>query len=91
MSENDEEKGEYLTVRQALDYLAEKWGFESYSLEAFRTLRSRKKIKPDLSAENASFWKRETLDNIPKPDKSKPRPTRRKKTEQNEDHSEKAA
>lgn len=88
---NDEEKGGYLTVRQAVAYLAEKWGLESYSLDAFRALRSRKKIKPDLSAENASFWKRETLDAIPKPDKSRPRPKRKKKAGQHEDDSEKAA
>lgn len=91
MSENDEKKGDYLTVDEACAYLAEKWGIESYSQEAFRALRSRKKIKPDLGTKNASFWKRETLDAIPKPDRSAPRPREKKTEQRNAGDSEKAA
>lgn len=89
MSENGGR--EYLTAGEAAQYLADKWGIEAYSTTAFRMLRSRWHIEPDRLVGNVSLWKPETLDKIPKPDKSKPRPKRRKKTEQNEDDSEKAA
>lgn len=79
MSESDENRKEYLTASQATKYLAKKWGFESYSVGAFRVLRFRYKLKPDYLTENASLWLPETLDKIPKPDRSKPRPKRGKK------------
>lgn len=67
---------EYLTAREAAKYLAERWGFQSYSVIAFRVYRNRLGIEPDLSAENASLWRRETLDKIPKPrPKGRPRGT----------------
>lgn len=78
------EKGEkrYLTARQAVHYLAEKWGMESYSMGAFRIYRLRHKLKPDLGTENASLWLPETLDNIPKP---RPRGRPRGTTQQHEE------
>lgn len=89
---SDENKGrEYLTAGEAARYLARKWGIESYSTTAFRLLRHRWDLQPDRLVGSMSLWKPETLDKIPKPDRSKPRPKRRRKTEQNEDNSEKAA
>lgn len=78
-----DQKKEYYTAREAAQYLAKKWGIESYSADAFRLLRWRAEqagqgIEPDLDLGNGSLWKAETLDTIPKPDRSKPRPTRRK-------------
>ena len=89
MSENGGR--EYLTAGEAAHYLADKWGIKSYSTTAFRMLRKRWELKPDRLVGNMSLWKPETLDKIPKPDKSKPRPSRRKKIERHEDHSEEAA
>lgn len=80
------DKKDYYTASEAAQYLAEKWGLESYSVDAFRLLRWRAKeqgneIEPDLDLGNGSLWKPETLDAIPKPDRSKPRP-KRKHTQQ---------
>jgi hypothetical protein len=69
-----------LDAGQAAQYLAEKWGMESYSTEAFKMLRHRRSIEPAIPLKNASLWRKADLDLIPKPDRSKPRP-RRKKTE----------
>jgi hypothetical protein len=69
---------DYYTAGEAARYLAQKWGIESYSTTAFRLLRWRWNIQPDMHLGNASLWKLETLDAIPKPDRSKPRPKQRK-------------
>lgn len=79
---------EYLTAREAVQYLAKKWGIESYTMGAFRVYRLRHKLEPDLSTENTSLWKRETLDSIPKPG-PKGRPKRTE--QQHEDDTDKAA
>ena len=73
---------EYLTSGEAATYLARKWGIESYSTTAFRLLRHRWKFQPDLIAGKVLLWKPETLDKIPKPDRSKPRPKRKKSEQQ---------
>lgn len=78
----------YLTAREAVQYLAKKWGIESYSLEAFRVYRFRHHLEPDLSTENTSLWTRKTLDTIPKP---RPRGRPKEDKKQHEDDSEKAA
>ena len=69
---------DYYTAGEAARYLAQKWGIESYSTTAFRLLRWRWHIHPDMHLGNASLWKQETLDAIPKPDRSKPRPRKGK-------------
>lgn len=71
---NMQKQRDYYTAGEAARYLAQKWGIESYSTTAFRLLRWRWKIQPDMHLGNASLWKQETLDAIPKPDRSKPRP-----------------
>lgn len=82
---------EFLNGREAVRYLAERWGMESYSLEAFRVYRSRLDLEPDLGTENASFWRKETLDAIPKPKpRGRPRGTKRTKRHA-EEQSEEAA
>lgn len=86
-----EEKEKYYTAGEAAKYLAEKWGIESYSTTAFRLLRWRRELKPDIDAGNASLWRKETLDAIEKPDRSKPRPSRKKRDSQNVTDEEKAA
>ncbi|MBV9691897.1 MAG: hypothetical protein JO202_19550 [Ktedonobacteraceae bacterium] len=75
---DEQKKKEYYTAGEAAQYLAEKWGIESYSTTAFRLLRWRWNLQPDMHLGNASLWKQETLDAIPKPDRSKPRPKRGK-------------
>lgn len=74
---NEEEQ--LLEANDAVKYLAQRWGIESYSLEAFRMLRYRWHIKPALSSKTSSFWRKSDLDNIPKPDRSRPRGKRVKK------------
>ncbi len=69
---------DYYTAGEAAQYLAKKWGIESYSTTAFRLLRWRWGLQPDMHLGNASLWKQETLDAIPKPDRSKPRPKKEK-------------
>ena len=64
---------DYYTAGEAAQYLAKRWGIESYSTTAFRLLRRRWNLQPDMHLGNASLWKQETLDAIPKPDRSKPR------------------
>lgn len=78
----EEGEKEYLPVRKAVKYLANKWGFESYTVGAFRIYRKRLGIEPDLGTENASLWKPETLDKIPKP---RPRGRPRGTTQQHEE------
>jgi hypothetical protein len=70
---------DYYTAGEAAQYLAKKWGIESYSTTAFRLLRRRWELQPDMHLGNASLWKQETLDAIPKPDRSKPRPKKEKR------------
>jgi hypothetical protein len=71
---------DYYTAGEAAQYLAKKWGIESYSTTAFRLLRWRWELQPDMHLGNASLWKQETLDAIPKPDRSKPRPKKEKRS-----------
>jgi hypothetical protein len=75
MSENEE----FLDSAQAVKYLAERWGIDSYSRDAFRALRSRWKIKPTVGGRTATFWRKSDLDKIPKPDRSRPRNKRAEK------------
>lgn len=77
-----EEEDKLYTAGEAAQYLADKWGIKSYSTTAFRLLRRRWELKPDKLINNASLWKKETLDAIPKPDRSRPRPKRKKTGEQ---------
>lgn len=81
---------DYLTAGEAAKYLAKKWGIESYSTSAFRLLRWRRHLQPDIDAGTASLWKKETLDAIEKPDRSRPRPARKKKPEE-DSHLDEAA
>src|SRR5579885_916653 len=78
------EEKEYYDAGEAVVYLAKRWGMESYSVDAFKMLRHRRGIKPDIEAKTASLWKKSTLDTIEKPDRGgqrpyAPRPGRRKK------------
>lgn len=68
-----EEEQQLLEANEAVKYLAQRWGIESYSLEAFRMLRYRHHIKPALSSRTSTFWRKSDLDKIEKPDRSKPR------------------
>lgn len=69
-----------MDANEAAEYLAKRWGLESYSIDAFKQLRMRRKdIQPDLAARRATFWKKSTLDKIEKPDRSRPRGPRQKK------------
>jgi hypothetical protein len=70
---------DYYTAGEAAQYLAKKWDIRSYSTTAFRLLRWRWDLQPDMHLGNASLWKQETLDAIPKPDRSKPRPKKEKR------------
>lgn len=71
---------EYLTGSEAAAYLADRWNIPSYSTEAFRVLRFRMKLQPDIDLPpNTTLWKKETLDQVQKPDRSKPRGKREKK------------
>jgi hypothetical protein len=84
MTENEKE---YYDAGEAVIYLAKKWGMKSYSVDAFKMLRHRRGIKPDIEAKTASLWKKSTLDTIEKPDRGgqrsyAPRPNRRKKSQQ---------
>jgi len=90
LKEGEGEK-EFLTAHEAVQYLAEKWGVESYSVGTFRAYRRRHELKPDLGTENASLWRRETLDRIPKPNMGRPRGTTRSKKQHAEEKSEEAA
>ncbi len=77
-SNNGNEDEELLEASAACEFLTELWGLEEpYSLVAFRSLRFRYGIKPALAAKRATFWKKSQLRNIPRPDKGKPRPSRR--------------
>lgn len=66
---------ELLAGAEAAKYLAEKWGIASYSPTAFRMLRKRWKIAPDLviPGNPVPLWRKSTLDKIPKPDRTRPR------------------
>lgn len=70
-----------IDASEAAQYLAKRWGIASYSIDAFKQLRLRHNIKPALASKTATFWRKSDLDKIPKPDRSRPRPSRRKKTE----------
>ena len=69
---------ELMDAPQAVQYLAQKWGIESYSVAAFKTLRHRWKLQPALASPKATFWRKSDLDKIPKPSRSNPRPLRRR-------------
>jgi hypothetical protein len=68
-----------IDASEATRYLAQKWGIPSYSMDAFKQLRLRHHIKPALSSKTATFWRKSDLDQIPKPDRSRPRGKRVKK------------
>ncbi len=74
---------ELLDSRRASEYLAQKWGLDSWSLPAFKMHYKRwgklLGIQPAAASKSATFWRRSDLDKLPKPDKSRPRPSRRKK------------
>lgn len=67
-----------LSAGEAARYLAKKWGRESYSVEAFRMLRHRWGLKPAEQFGTETKWRRGDLDKIQEPDRSKPRPRRKK-------------
>ena len=75
---DEQYKKDYYPAGEAVRYLAAKWGLESYSTTAFRLLRWRRDLKPDMHLGNASLWKQETLNAIPKPDRAQPRKRRGK-------------
>lgn len=79
MSESKDEP--LMDANQAAEYLAKRWGLESYSIQAFKQLRMRKGIRPDLAARRATFWRKSTLDKIEKPDRSQPRGKRKEHTD----------
>lgn len=72
---------QFLEANDAVKYLAERWGVESYSLDAFRMLRWRYHIKPALSSRTSTFWRKSDLDKIPKPDRTRSRGKRLKKSD----------
>ncbi len=74
------EEKEFYDAGEAAKYLAAKWGLPSYSSTAFKMLRIRRKIEPDIKTSNATLWKRETLEAIAPPDRHRSRPGRRKKS-----------
>jgi hypothetical protein len=78
------DKEELIDASEAVKYLAERWGMPSYSLDAFKQLRLRHKIKPALSSRTSTFWRKSDLDSIPKPDRSRPRGKRVKKNDEGE-------
>lgn len=82
---------ELLDGREAAQYLARKWGMESYSIDAFRMLRYRYQIKPALSSKTATFWRTSDLDLIPKPSRNNPRPKRAKKNDEGDEEDEEKA
>lgn len=70
---------EWLEASDAAQYLAEKWGIPSYSTEALKKLRQRRGLQPGLSGKTSTFWRKSELDQISKPDRSRPRGPRKKK------------
>jgi hypothetical protein len=65
---------ELLTTEQAIEYLKERWGIASFTMNAFRQYRHRHKIKPSISLQkNASLWRRSDLDSLPPIDETKRR------------------
>ena len=74
-----DEHEELLEAGEAAEYLAKKWKIEHYSIDAFKMLRHRWGLQPVLLTKNASLWRKSDLDKIPKPDRNRPRPGRRKK------------
>lgn len=68
-----------LTAGEAAEYLAKRWGRESYSVDAFKQLRHRWGLKPAMHIQNATLWRRSDLDNIPEPSRNNPRPKARHK------------
>lgn len=79
---NENNPNELLTAGEAAEYLAQRWGRESYSQTAFKMLRHRWNLQPAHHAGNATLWRRSDLDKIPEPDRSKPRGRRTKETKQ---------
>lgn len=77
----DSDDNRLLEASEAVKYLAERWGVESYGIVAFRSLRFRHNIQPTLQAKNTTFWKKSDLDQIPKPDRSRPRGKRTRKSD----------
>ncbi len=69
---------ELVDSKEAVEYLAKRWGKESYSLGAFRSLRFRYNLKPALATHSATFWRKSDLDKIPMPDRRKQRGKKRK-------------
>jgi hypothetical protein len=84
---NEEQFEELLDGSEAAQYLAKRWGIESYSIDAFRMLRYRYNIKPVLSSKTATFWRTSDLDAIPQPSRHNPRPKRTKKNTSGDDGS----
>jgi len=70
---------------QAIQYLRDKWGpkFANWSEDSFKHYRLKYGVRPILGA----YFTREQLDGLPMPDRSKPRPSRRKKSQQAGDDS----
>lgn len=85
MTEHEEDT--LMEVGEAVIYLAKKWGMQSYKVSAFKTLRYRWGIEPDFSARKTTFWRRSTLDRIPKPDRNKSRGPRKRVKDAEEDSS----
>ncbi len=73
------EQEEWLEASDAAQYLADKWGIPSYSTEALKKLRQRRGLQPGLSGKTATFWRKSELDQISKPDRSRPRGPRKKR------------
>ena len=81
---------EYLSSKQAVEYLAEKWGMASYSEKSFRALVALRGVKPDIGeGRGAKYWTKSTLDLLHKPSKSNPRksaPKRRRGKDHTAEH-----
>lgn len=68
---------EEMNAEQAAEYLRQKWGLPTFTVDAFRQYRYRRNIKQQGKAKfpNSSVWRRSYLDQLPAPDKTKRRKT----------------
>jgi hypothetical protein len=70
-----ENPDEPMNAEEAAEYLRQKWGLPTFSVDAFRQYRYRRKIKQQgrTKLPNSSLWRRSYLDQLPEPDKTKRR------------------
>lgn len=85
MTENHDEEEEYLSAGEAAQFLAQQWGVPDYKRSAFKMLRYRWGLEPDILTSNASLWKKSRLKQIPKPDRNRPRRQKKRNHSPGED------